>query len=231
MKTKKFKFKRLLKLHLLKARVYEQPVKKTNFNDLTDVNLDQILVGIKKALQVIFQYNQKNKRILFLGLPSKLESKINLITPHVAISSHFNVQGLISNNTASLSKSIKHLVSSVPKQLSKILLMKLTKRPDLVVLFNCKKSEMVFSEAWVAKIPVITFFGGEMLNKSLSGNFYNVNANLKNSLTTSDQNIFFVGLDFFFKNFRKKKTKIPLVSPKTSSQFFRNKRKQKTKQN
>ena len=102
MKTKKFKFKQLLKLHLLKARVYEHFVKKTNFNDLTDTNLDQLLVGIKKALQVIFQYNQTNKRILFIGLPSKLESKINSTTRHIAVSSSFNVQGLISNNNANL---------------------------------------------------------------------------------------------------------------------------------
>ena len=32
MKTRKFKFKQLLKLHLLKSRVYENSIKKTNFN-------------------------------------------------------------------------------------------------------------------------------------------------------------------------------------------------------
>ena len=76
MKTKKFKFKQLLKLHLLKSRVYEYPIKKTNFNDLITANLDQVIVGIKRALQVIFQYHQTNKRILFIGGPKEISNKI-----------------------------------------------------------------------------------------------------------------------------------------------------------
>ena len=67
-----------------------------NFNDLTNTKLDQILISFKKALQVIFQYNQTNKRILFIGLPSKLELRINSMTQRVAISNSFNIQGLIS---------------------------------------------------------------------------------------------------------------------------------------
>jgi ribosomal protein S2 len=231
MKTKKFKFKQLLKLHLLKARVYEHFVKKINFNDLTDANLDQLLVGIKKALQVIFQYNQTNKRILFIGLPSKLESKINSTTRHIAVSSNFNVQGLISNNNANLPQSLTNKTQLSHKELSKILLAKLTKRPDLIILFNHKKSEMVFSEAWVAKIPVVAFIGGEDSNSDLSANFYSVNGNFKNSLTTSDQNIFFVGLNFLFKNLKKKKTKFPSISSKTNPQPFSNEKKQKARQN
>jgi hypothetical protein len=49
MKTQKFKSKQLLKLHLLKSRVYEHPIKKTKFNDLITASLDQALVSIKKA--------------------------------------------------------------------------------------------------------------------------------------------------------------------------------------
>jgi hypothetical protein len=231
MKTKKFKFKQLLKLHLLKARVYEHLVKKTNFNDLTDTNLDQLLVGLKKALQVIFQYNQTNKRILFIGLPSKLESKINSTTRHIAVSSSFNVQGLISNNNANLPKSLTNKIQLSYKEASKALLAKLTKRSDLIILFNHKKSEMVLSEAWVAKIPVISFTGSEDSTSSLSGNFYSVNGNFKNSLTTSDQNIFFVGLNFLFKNLKKKKIKFPSTSQKTNPQSFSNKRRRKARQN
>jgi len=231
MKTKKFKFKQLLKLQLLKARVYEHSVKKTNFNDLTDANLDQLLVSIKKALQVIFQYNQTNKRILFIGLPSTLESKINIMTRHVAISSNFNVQGLISNNNASLAKSLKYIVPPLHKESLKALLAKLTKTPDLIILFNHKKSETVFSEAWVAKIPVIIFNGNNDFDNFFKGNFYSVNGNFKNSLTTSDQNIFFVGLNFLFKNLKKKNSKLSSILPKPTAQSFINKRKRRTRQN
>ena len=74
MKTKKFKSKQLLKLHLLKSRVYEYPIKKTNFNDLKNINLDQILVGVRKALQVIFEcavMPQKKAATLHVNIKNK----------------------------------------------------------------------------------------------------------------------------------------------------------------
>ena len=129
MKTKQFKFKQLLKLYLLKSRVYEHPIKKTNFNDLISANLDQILVGTKKALQIIFQYNQINKRILFIGLPSKLEYKINLLTRHSAVPSNFTVYGLISNNnTFKPLNAVKSSTQTLAKESSRSLFSKLTKK-------------------------------------------------------------------------------------------------------
>lgn len=192
MKTKKFKFNQLLKLHLLKSRVYEHSIKKTSSNGLLSASLDQILVGIKKVLQVIFQYNQTNKRVLFIGLPSKLELKINVLTKHSAVSRHFNLQGLISNNNINLSKNLKGF--------SKPLLLKLMKKPDLIVLFDHKKGETVLAEAWVAKIPTIVFAANINFNENIFvSNSYVVHGNFKNVLTTFDKNIFFIGLNFLFK--------------------------------
>ena len=97
MKIRKVKIKQLLKLNLLRSKVYEQPIKKMKFDNLIDSNLNQIIVDIKKILQIIFQYHQIEKRILFVGLPSKLESRINRYTRHVAIPKNFDAQGMISN--------------------------------------------------------------------------------------------------------------------------------------
>ena len=114
--------------------------------------MNQIIIDIKKVLQIIFQYHQIEKRILFVGLPYKLESRINQYTRHVAIPKTFDVQGMISNPNW---KSLESKKSSTPmrfKETSKFLLPKLTKRLDLIVLFEHDKSKTIFSEAEVAKI-------------------------------------------------------------------------------
>jgi ribosomal protein S2 len=212
MKTQKFKSNQLLKLYLLKSRAYEHPIKKTKSNDLITASLDQSLISVKKALQVIFQYQQTNKRILFIGLPSKLELKINSLTRHIAISSSFNIQGMISNNNKnSLHKSVKR--SSIA------LTSKFTKKSDLIVLFNHEKSSVILAEAWVAKTPVISFVANNNFINSFTRNVYLVNGNLKSILSTFDKNIFFIGLNFIFKNLKKKKVSSSLDLAKLDSKF------------
>lgn len=218
MKIQKFKYKQLLKLHLLKSRVYEQSIKKANYNDLSDYSLDQILVGIKKALQIIFQYNQTEKRILFIGLPYKLESNINQFTRHIAVPNTFNVQGFISNNNFKSFKTHKNFDQGLFKNSSKFLLPKLTKTLDLIVLFDHEKSENILSEAWRRKVPVISF-DTNLDFDAFSHNSYVVKGNFKNMLVTSDKNIFFVGLKFLFKNSIKKSGDYPSTFSRINEQF------------
>lgn len=199
MKIKKFKFKQLLKLHLLKSRVYEHSIKNLNFNALIDAKLDQILVGVKKALQVIFQYNRTNRRILFVGFPSKLEANINFLTKHVAVSNSFNIHGIISNNYASAVSNKKSLNKTLLKLNPTLLLSKSVKKPDLIVLFDHEKRRSIISEAWVAKIPVMIFSVNSNYTDSFSNNLFRINGNFKSALTAFDKNIFFVGLNFLFK--------------------------------
>jgi len=194
MKIKKVRIKQLLKLNLLRSKVYEQPIKKMKFDNLIDSNLNQIIVDIKKVLQIIFQYHQIEKRILFVGLPYKLESRINKYTKHVAIPKTFDVQGMISNPNWKSLKNSKNSTQIWLKETSKFLLPKLTKRLDLVILFEHDKSKMVRSEAEVAKIPLISF--GTDLDTSNTVS-YKVEGSFKNA---SNKNIFFIGLNFLFKN-------------------------------
>ena len=225
MKTKKFKFKQLLKLHLLKFRAYEYPIKKTNFNDLITASLDQILIGIKRALQVIFQYHQANKRILFVGLPSKLELKINSSTRHTAIASSFNIQGLISNSNVNSGSNTQTPTYKSIKQNSTLLALKCTKKPDLIVLFDHNKSSSVLSEAWVAKIPVINFVANDNHKDSFIQTTYLVNGNFKSILSAFDKNIFFIGLNFLFKNLKKKQKRVSSDLSKSNSKSFTKNRK------
>lgn len=205
MKTKKFKSKQLLKLYLLKSRVYEYSVKKTNFNDLKNTNLDQILVNLRKAVQVIFQYNQANKRVLFVGLPAKLEFKINSLTRHVAVSNSFDIQGIISNSKTNLLLNRKSSAQRFVKRNSKVLSPKLLKNPDLIILFDHEKSYAILAEAWVAKIPTITFVANNNVRDTMIPNSYYVKGNFKSTLTAFDKNIFFLGLNFLFKNLTPKR--------------------------
>jgi len=194
MKIRKVKIKQLLKLNLLRSKVYEQPIKKMKFDNLIDSNLNQIIVDIKKVLQIIFQYHQIEKRILFVGLPYKLESRINEYTRHIAIPKTFDAQGMISNPNWKSLKGGKNYTQTRLKETSKFLLPKLTKRLDLIVLFEHEKSKMVFSEAEVAKIPLICFGTDSTVPSTGS---YKVEGNFKN---VSNKNIFFIGLNFLFKN-------------------------------
>jgi ribosomal protein S2 len=200
MKIKEVKIKQLLKLNLLKSKVYEQPIKKIKFNNLIDANLNQIVVDIKKVLQIIFQYHKAEKRILFLGLPYKLESRVNQLTKHIAIPKNFNIQGMISNYNSKSFKSDKNSNQVWLKNSSKFLLPKLSKKLDLIVLFNHDNNEKILSEAGVAKIPVISFGTNFSPQNSVS---YKVKGNFKNILIGSNKNVFFIGLNFLFKTFKK----------------------------
>ena len=204
MKIKKVKIKQLLKLNLLRSKIYEQPIKKMKFDSLIDSNLNQIIVDIKKVLQVIFQYHKADKRILFVGLPYKLESRINQHTRHVAIPKNLNVQGIISNCDQKSFKMDKNSNSARTKKSPKFLLPKLSKRLDLVVLFDHEKSKTILSETEIAKIPLISF--GTHLNVVNTAS-YRVEGNFKNLLTAPNKNIFFMGLNFLFKGSRKKNTR------------------------
>jgi len=197
MKMKKIKIQRLLKLSLLKSKVYEQPIKKMKFNNFIDVNLNQIIVSIKKVLQITFQYHKADKRILFLGLPHNLESRVNQSTKHVAVPKNFNIQGVISNYNSKSFRSYGNSNQAWLKNSSKFLLPKLSKRLDLIVLFDHDKSEAILSEARVAKIPVASFGTN---SGSQNHALYNVEGNFKNVLTGYNKNIFSIGLNFLFKN-------------------------------
>jgi len=195
MKIKNIRVKQLLKLNLLKLKVYEQSIKKTKLNDFVDSNLNQIIVNLKKVLQIIFQYHKAEKRILFIGLPSKLEQKVNQLTKHVSVPKNFDIQGMISNfNPKSLLKN-ENFNQACSKKFSKLLLPKFSKKLDLIVLFDHEKSEGILSESKIAKIPVISFGNHNLSELPL----YNVEGNFKNMLTGYNKTILSIGLNFLFK--------------------------------
>tara|TARA_B110001452_G_scaffold257859_1_gene252444 strand:- start:278 stop:868 length:591 start_codon:yes stop_codon:yes gene_type:complete len=196
MKIKKTRIKQLLKLSLLKLRVYEQFTNKTKLNGFVDSDLNQIIVNIKKVLQIIFQYHKAEKRILFVGVPCELEQKINQLTKHVAVPKNFDIQGMVSNFDPKVFLKSENLDQAWSKNFLKSLLPKLSKKLDLIVLFNHEKSESILTESKIAKIPVI-FFG--VNQDPLKSPLYSVEGDFKNLLTGPNQNILSIGLNFLFK--------------------------------
>lgn len=180
MKIKRIRTKTLLKLNLLKLKIYEQSTKKHKFSKF--INLDQTIIDIKKLLQIIFQYHKAKKCILFIGFPYELEQKINQLTKHVAIPESFEIKGIISNPTI-LSR--RKNLDILPNNLSKFLLPKLFKNLDLIVLINHRKSESIFIESKIAKIPCISF-------GNIEGNFDNLRVNHK-------ENFFSICINFIFQ--------------------------------
>lgn len=203
MKINKFKFKQILKLHLLNSRAYEYAAQKTKIGLLTDFSLTQIISDFKKALHIIFEYHKANKKILFIGLPKKLELQINKLTHHIAVDINFELQGVISN-TIDSTKFAKIEKQSFSKVYVKSLVPKLLKKPDLVVILSHEKKQNIIAESNVAKIPVIVFESKTSSLTSLSTNSYNLNGFGENLISSSEKNLFVLGLNFLFKRFKKK---------------------------
>lgn len=203
MKLKKFKFKQVLKLHLLNSKIYEHGTGKRNSAFLTDLNLTKTISEFKKSLNVIFEYHQLNKKILFVGLPPKLELKINQLTPHAAVGRNVELQSLLTNNVKSFKLS-KEEKQSVFKDHFKLSLAKFSQKPDLIVLLAHEKKQKVIIENNLAKIPLVVFNSSECPVEYNSFNgFYNVTGFHENLVSTSEKTLLFLGLNFLFKRFKK----------------------------
>lgn len=202
MKIKKFKFKQILKLHLLNSKAYEHLVKKPDSNLLTDFNITQIIGNFKKVLHIIYQFHYAKRRILFIGVPKRLELKINKLTSHLAVPSNFDLQGILLNNLKQL-KSAKEANQSLSNLYLRSLLPKLSKRPDLIVLFSCEKKQNIINESYVAKVPVIIFDAENVSNELLAKGSYKVQSIGSDCVSASDKSLFFLGLNFLFKDTQK----------------------------
>ena len=198
MKIKQFKFKQILKLHLLNSGMYEYRTKKVNSAASTNSSLVQVVSSFKKVLSIIFEFHQAKKTILFIGVPKKLELKINKLTNHTAVSQSFDLQGVISNTFKPLkiNKTDKNFFS---KLYLKSLLPKLSKKPDLVVLFSHEKKQAVINESSIAKIPLITFDCDSSVKDTWASGLYSVQGVNLSTLQDSSKNIFFIGLNFLFR--------------------------------
>lgn len=143
----KQKSKSLIKLHLLKYQVYKNYFN-TSFNNIT--------IELKQALKIIYLYNKKKKKILFIGFPFNVNThnKLNQIfTSKLDFNKKFQNSGL---NSLYYNKN---------------------KKPDLIVFSQTSKTDFkILKELKKYNIPLILF--GNLNNNKIIQN-YVVNGYLK----------------------------------------------------
>ena len=148
---------KLIKLELIKSKIFQNYSDKFNFKN----NFDQLEVYLKKALMIIFQYHLNNKKILFIGIPEKARNKHRQKlkkTKHLFLPESYWIKGLLTNKVT-IFKYIKNRINASTlsviktKQVKNYFLLK--KKPNLIVLFNSKFQSPIMKEAIKLKIPVI----------------------------------------------------------------------------
>lgn len=141
---------RLVKLKLIKTKVYKKPLDQF-------INIEDISIRLKKALHIIYKYHINNKKILFIGTPINVDLKFQNIlksTKHTLIPEALWLNGLITNQRSCfkyLSKNQKTLSNKISK-----LLFKIRNKSDLIVILNSLNNSSALNEGYTSKIPVIS---------------------------------------------------------------------------
>ena len=179
----KIKTKQLLQLHIIKSKIYDNNTNSLDY--LPNINISKIVIKLKKSLQIIFNFHKKNKRILFIGIPKKIEKKINLETNHIALPKFYNVSGLFINKSVLKSLQLKNQIF---KEHELFTFSNLIYKPDLIVIFNSDNEQYIIKESYRSKIPIIKFNSNFNLKKKelfylyeIPGNF-NFNKKFINDL-------------------------------------------------
>ena len=178
-------FNKILEIYLIKTKTHEK------IGNSSNLTLNQCLIKLKKALQIIYSYNRNNKQILFIGLSNSLNKKINALTNHIAIteSMDITIHDIMTNHIQTKKLSTKTSgINLVPK---------IKKVPDLIIFIDSEdstQSNNSKNRLYFSKIPTITITNkptpfSSVYNVPLSTKFFNEN-----------KNIFFICLNFLFKN-------------------------------
>lgn len=139
----------LIKLHIVKYQIYKN-YNKYLFN--ANSNINNLTIELKQALKIIYLYNLKNKKILFIGFPYNkiLHNQLN----HFFISKNFYAKKMLTGNFDS----------------------SLYKTPDLIVFNNTSDKDLVILNVIkTLNIPLIVFGNSNKLNNKN----YNIQGSLK----------------------------------------------------
>ena len=186
---------KLIKLKLIKSQFYKPKTKKLNkYNKI----LEQIQIGFKKNLQIIYEYHINNKQILFIGFPMIFNKNLFKKTQHLFISNSIWINGILSNKISIFRYlNLKRLKQTKNKNfrfnnLSNLL--ELKNKPDLIVFLDQNTNKKILNDVYKTRIPIITF-NNKILNNKLT---YSV---LKNEYVnqSSFKNLCFLCLYSVFK--------------------------------
>ena len=172
---------KLLKLKLIKTKIYN---KKQHLNN---IKIEDIEYRLKKIFYIIYKYHIFDKRILFVGAPLNVNSKIkNLFknTKHILIPKSVWIRGAISNKKSCF----KHLSKNhkISKNKLSELLFQLKKSIDLIIIFEESNNLNVLDEGYISRIPIISLNSNLEIqyNKSsykVPGNFQFTNKKIRDN--------------------------------------------------
>jgi len=153
-KTKNYKTK-LLQLQLLKLYY-----KKESYELKT--SLKRLELHLNKISNIIYRYHIANKKILFLGFPSKFKTLLKN-TKHIVVPEHAWSNGMLSNRNQ---KGNSYNNTTLKDNRTSTRMFKLQKKIDLAVLYNLTSTNTAIKESYLARIPVITFTNKFPVNKT-----------------------------------------------------------------
>jgi ribosomal protein S2 len=168
---------KLLKLKLSQSKIYNKK------HYINNTKLEDIEYRLKKAFHIIYKYHVFKKKILFVGIPIRLNQKTLKNTGHFLIPETFWRNGLLTNKISffkhlSKSKKIKNKVSKF--------LFQLKKNIDLIVLLNESTNKSAQNESYLAKIPTISLnseldIQKNKTNYKIPGNFQFFNKKIRDN--------------------------------------------------
>ena len=196
---------KLLKLQLIKAKVYKKNSQKTDSKNLIANSMEQIEIFFKKILRIIFLYHLNNKQIIFVGVPKIMEKKFLYSlrkTNHLFLPRSHWINGILSNRVALFQylkfKQLKKIKKKQFKKKHFQPLFSIKKQPDLLVILDKKFEKEAIKETYKFRIPTITLnLASTFQDKSL----YKGVGNFK----FSDNSIFLLLLNSVFKKTKKLK--------------------------
>jgi len=146
-------------------------------------NLD---INLKKIFKFIYDFHSFKKTIVFVGFTDNTKYNFSLLFNkfnYIFLKENIWVNGVLCNSKSLIPYMNSKRFNSFFKK-EKIIflknfnsLVKLKKKPDLIILFNTKGNENLISEAIKVKIPIISFISEGFITNSefvhSIFNFYN----------------------------------------------------------
>lgn len=196
-KIKNYKYN-LFKFKLIKSKIYKTNFKNIKLDHSLNIVLEKVELHFKKILQIIYEYHVNNKQILFIGAPISLQKKFSTVlkkTKHSLIPENIWVNGLISNKAAIFRNLNLKRLKNIKKQKYNISninsLLTITKKPDLIIVFNKDLDSNAITEIYKLRIPIISLNNSSCFDLKTT---YTVNGNFT-SKTHQIQNIFFTAFN------------------------------------
>lgn len=209
---------KFIRLQLIKTQTY-----KKNYDCLTKIS--DIMIRLKKSLNIIYKYHINNKRILFVGAPINLNKKwwkfsFNKSTRHVLLPESAWQSGLISNVYAKFSDLFKKNKANDAAFIISSFIVKF----DLVVLIDLSAKNSALHEAYLSEIPVISLCsnGCNIFDFKTS---YKIPGNFRFTKKKEQGNLFYSVLFATLKKAEKTEINKSLGRNRSKNHFMKGKRK------